>query len=178
MTMPAEQQRDQHLTDEQFADSFLGGDVPAAVEVHLATCEVCRLELGSFAHSMDSFSAAAMKWSETQPSFSPRSWKIGPVRFAVSTRGLFASAGWVMAGVLVLAVSIPVISHRETAVAVRNAASLSVQDDSKEQIDQDNDLMQSVNMALQTEDPSPFREYQITDVTGKRSKEHRGVRVQ
>jgi hypothetical protein len=174
MTMRAEQ----HLTDEQFADSFFGGVMPAEVKAHLDSCEACGVELREFARSMDTFSDAAMAWSEAQPTFSPRSVSIGPVKVATTRRHLFAHAGWVMAGVMVLAVSVPAIWHREHAVvAVRNAA-IANHEDSAEQIEQDNDLMRGVDMALQVNDPSPFREYQIEDVTGKRAKGHHGVRVQ
>ncbi|WP_263378810.1 anti-sigma factor [Granulicella paludicola] len=168
-----------HLTDEQFADSFLGGVVPAEVQAHLDGCEACRQELNGFAQSMDSFSEVAMAWSEAQPTFSPRSLTIGPVKVVTSRRHILAHAGWVLAGVLVLAVSVPAIWHREhQAVAVRQPAPLAVQEDSAEQILQDNDLMQSVDVALQADDPSPFSEYRIEDLTGKRMKDHRGVRVQ
>ncbi len=175
MTMPVEQ----HLTDEQFADSFLGGVVPAEVQAHLDSCETCRHELRGFEVSMDTFSDVAMAWSEAQPKFSPRSVTIGSIKVAVNRRQVFARAGWVMAGVMVLAVSLPTIWHREhAAVAAKNAAPVLIQQDSAEQIAQDNDLMRGVDTALQANDPSPFHEYQIVDVTDKRVKGHRGVRVQ
>lgn len=175
MTMHAEQ----HLTDEQFADSFFGGVMPAQVQAHLDSCEACRLELRNFASSTETFSDAAMAWSEAQPTFSPRSLTIGPIAMATTRRHLFAHASWVMAGMLVLAVSVPAIWHREhAAVALKNAAPSAIQDDSAEQIERDNDLMRGVDMALQTNDDSPFREYRIEDVTGKRPKGHHGVRVQ
>jgi hypothetical protein len=166
----------QHLTDERFAELFMDEAIPAQLQAHLDSCAQCRAELASFSRSVDTFSTAAMRWSEAQPAFSPRSVTLGSLKVATTPRRLFAQVSWVMAGVLVLSVSAPAIWHREHGVvAVRNAASVSVYEDSAEQIARDNDLMQSVNMALQADDPSPFREYQIPNMTGKRPKGRNGV---
>jgi anti-sigma factor RsiW len=168
----------QHLTDDQFADLFMGETAAPQVQAHLASCEQCRAEMAGFTRSVDTFSIAAMGWSEAQPTFSPRSVTLGSLKLATTSRRLFVQAGWVMAGVIVLSVSAPVIWHREhAAVAIHNAVP-AANDDSAQQIAQDNDLMQSVNMALQADDPSPLREYRIPDVTGKQMKGRNGVRSQ
>ena len=172
-------QSQNHLTDEQFADSFLGGVMAEEVQAHIEVCEECRQELKKFAQSLDTFSAVAMAWSEAQPTFGPRSLTIGPMKVVTSTRQLGMSAGWVLAGVMVLAVSLPAIWNREhEVVAVRQAKPSPFSDDSSQQIARDNDLMQSVDIALQADDPSPFNEYHMDDLTGKRVKGHRRVGVQ
>ena len=145
-----------HLTDEQFAECLSGEPPSRETQSHLATCDACRGEVEIFYGAVGDFSEAALDWSKSQPSVSPR---------AVASRpSMAAPLRWALAAVLLLAVGVPAALHRE------HAETESAPGDSPAQIAQDNTLLQSVDVALADSDPSPFREYGIADTPQKNSK--------
>lgn len=148
-----------HLTNDQFAECALELPTPAVAE-HLSSCAQCRAELETFSAAMQGFRATAVHWSEAQP--------------RVSLRGLQAARPhilahphirWAMAAALAAIVALPVVlqgdrSPKNVADAPTPAA---VSDDSPEVIAEDNRLMERVNLALNTPDPSPLDEYDIAE---------------
>jgi hypothetical protein len=145
----------QHLTEDQFAELLSGGTPAPAVAAHLGMCDLCREELNMFLTSVDSLGKAAIEWSRSQPVAHPRTtlWKRD--RFIFSPQ-----LGWAIAGALLLAIGVPAMLHdRRPTASSRGEAAIAASEDSPAQIAQDNRLMESVDSALQSTDPSPFREY-------------------
>jgi anti-sigma factor RsiW len=154
------------LTDDQFAEC-LGGEYPSPeTQAHLACCEACRAEMNLFRGSVDDFSTAAMGWSKSQPVISPRTQAATGAR---SPRPAFryAPLGWAMAAAVALAVGVPLAVHHQHADVTAN---VTAEDDSPAQIAQDNSLLQSVNVALGSADPSPLSEYRLTETKTSKSR--------
>lgn len=153
-----------HLTEEQFAECALTPD-PAS-EAHLATCAPCRAELAAFAAAMNDFGMMATRWSEAQPRVSLRA-----VQQAKPHVLHHPAMRWALAGVLLVAVGVPVVLHGDRAPENANDASTTSQmpvvDDSQAQIDQDNQLMQSVNVALSAPEPPFLAEYGLQPETNR-----------
>ena len=148
----------QHLSNEQFAECLTAEYPQPAVQSHLAGCDACREELGVFMASVDDFSHAALGWSRAKQE-TPR------LALKAARRSLFQPVQWALACVLALAVGVPValhIDHDRAITSAGNAAS----DDSDAQIAQDNRLMQSVDGALDQNDPSPYQEYHLDEPQG------------
>jgi hypothetical protein len=144
-----------HLTDNEFAECLNGTTPTPGIAAHLASCDLCREELTVFLTSVDSLSGAALEWSRSQPVGSPRAdlLRHSPSLFSPSLR-------WAVAAILLLGVSIPAVLHHERRdFPVSPQAALSAPEDSPAQIARDNQLMKSVNIALENTDPSPFSEY-------------------
>jgi predicted anti-sigma-YlaC factor YlaD len=152
-----------HLTDEQFTACVIEGAPPAACREHLAQCEACRREVGTFVEATGDFSAAALAWSEAQPATSLRG--VAGSR----TRG-HAPLGWAVAAGLAVAVSVPLWNHEHRS-PVSSAAAAAAEVPEAE-IAQDNRLLEAVDLALAAPEPSPFREYglQATPETGARAR--------
>lgn len=144
-----------HLTDDDFAGCLAGTTPAPAIAAHLASCDLCREELAVFLTSVDTFSDATLEWSRSQPVGSPRTELLRhiPSLFSPGLR-------WGLAGILLVGVSIPAVLHYERRdLRVNPQAALAGPEDTPAQIAQDNRLMESVNVALESTDPSPFREY-------------------
>jgi hypothetical protein len=159
-----------HLTDDQFAECA-AMEPSAASEAHLLECAQCRQELIGFTASIDEFSRAAFGWSEAQPSVS--------LRAAARPRASdwYAPAGWALAAGLVLAACVPFALHRDRHPNAPAETALSdAPDDSDAQIAEDNRLMQSVNMAIGSNDPSMLREYGLQTTRHARLKTVSGLR--
>ena len=156
-----------HLTDEQFAACLDGTPLQADSQAHLGACDKCRIEMQLFQESMTSFGAAASGWSKSQPVPSLR-----PVVLARPVRSAGLGLQWALAAMLLVGVGVPVLIHtehlnneRRSQAAAEAAAASS---DSDLQIAQDNAMLNSVNMALSSADPSPFQQYDLP--TGPRSR--------
>jgi predicted anti-sigma-YlaC factor YlaD len=148
-----------HLTDDQFTECVIGAP-NAESEAHLLTCADCRQELNRFNASVGDFSRATLAWSEAQPAVSLRAASLSQSRHP-----MFVHARWALAAVFLLIVGVPVVwhgNHSTTVPADTAAVSAAAPDDSDAQIAQDNQLMQSVNVAIGRA-PSPFQEYGLQE---------------
>jgi predicted anti-sigma-YlaC factor YlaD len=154
-----------HLTDEQFAECLTGEMPSAATREHLAVCEACRAEMDMFTSSVKGFDAATMDWSRMRPA--PKlSGKTSERRASVA-----APLGWALATAFALVIGVPVVMHQVSPATTATQTSPSTAlDDSAAQIAQDNKLMASVDVVLNDDEPSPFREYHIADPAARRTK--------
>ena len=143
-----------HLTDEQFAECLTAEYPQPAVQAHLAACDPCREELGVFMASMDDFSHAALGWSRAKQ-------EVPHAKLQNARHTLFAPLQWALACVLALAVGVPVMFHVEHTSQAGKPGMIANVSDSAAQIAQDNRLMQSVDLALDQSDPSPYQEYHL-----------------
>jgi predicted anti-sigma-YlaC factor YlaD len=164
--------RQGHLTDEQFAECVAECAVVAPSpesEAHLRECSACREELARFAASMEDFGRAAFAWSETQPAVSLRA----EARPSVG-RAWMAPAGWAVAAAMLLAAGLPMVIHHDGQPA--ETAVVDGPDDSDAQIAEDNQLMQSVNMAIGVNDSPELRGYGLQTGRHARLKTVSGLR--
>ena len=127
--------------------------------------------MSTFFASVDDFSHAALGWSAAQPAVSPRA-----IVTASARRPFVAVAQWAVAAVVVLMAGGAVVAHRPGSTVAVSAPGIAVVDDSEAQIAQDNQLLESVNVALVGDDPSPFREYRLRETPQKRMKARAEVR--
>jgi anti-sigma factor RsiW len=156
-----------HLSEEAMDDALIG-IATAETEAHLATCDVCRAQVASFQLQMDSFNAATMAWSE-------RKIAAQPIRVDSNVkpwRGVFVpSPAWAMAAIIVLTIAALMLHWNTTHNSIRLASNdtpapavtgiNSTMGDSAIQIEQDNQLLQSVNAALTTADESPAMQFDL-----------------
>ncbi len=158
-----------HLTQEELNDVLIGMSSPEA-EAHLADCAQCRDQVETFLSDMHVFNETSLAWSESRPS--------KPIRVASKSgfRGVASSPlTWALATALLLMVGSPAwlpevdsILHPTAASDNSNVASES--GDSDAQIAQDNDLLRSVNVALNTSEESPISEFGLSEEPAHRSR--------
>ena len=154
MTQP----RSAHLSEEALDDVLIGLGSPES-DAHLAECEVCRGQLEEFRSGMRVFNQASLAWSEARPMRSLRSLVRSKVR-----PGVFAPAGWALAAaVLLMMIGVPVWRHDHRTALIKSTAPAAANEDSPAQIAQDNDLLRSVDEALNTSEASPISEYHLSD---------------
>ena len=150
-----------HLTDDQFTDLLIGGALTQSCRRHLAECVVCRREAEEFTRSVGIFSTTSLAWSRTKPQKSLRTiarWK--------PARAQIAPIGWALTAALLIAVGVPAWNKSHPGQHAQALAAPSAPADSPAEIAQDNQLMQSVNVALNTSDDSPLPDYRF--LTGSR----------
>ncbi len=144
-----------HLTEEQINEYLLFDTTSADCSRHLDACVLCCEEVSRFRDSVYAFNRASIAWSEAQPEVSLR----GRVR-EQPIRSLTYPLRWALACTALLAVGLPLVqreAHRNSPSG--QMASLSAMTDSPAQIREDDQLMQSVEVALADNDPSPVAEY-------------------
>jgi hypothetical protein len=185
------QQISAHLPEEAFYDVLIGLG-SAESHAHLAGCDVCRGHLDEFQSSLQTFNQASLAWSQATSEAHPVPMSMseggaGLRLFArpATRRGIFAPLGWAVATALLLVLGLQVWNRERqpsltanmatgNAVAGNSAidksAKTSMQSDTEAQIAQDNQLLQSVNMALNTSEASPLQEYGLEDELQPRMK--------
>jgi hypothetical protein len=145
-----------HLTNDQFSDLLIGAP-GRDCELHLAECAYCRAELEKFSASVGLFSSTSLAWSETRPAAAAQAasrWQ--------NMRWAYAPVGWALAVSVAIMVGVPAwrADHPAPAPysAVNSPASI---EDSPADIARDNALLESVNVALNTNEDSPLPEYRL-----------------
>jgi hypothetical protein len=180
------QQISAHLPEEAFYDVLIGLG-SAESQAHLAGCDVCRGHLDEFQSSLQTFNQASLAWSQATSEARPVPMSMseggaGLRLFArpATRRRIFAPLGWAVATALLLVLGLQVWNREHqpsltgnttTGNAVsNNSIQTATQGDSAAQIAQDNQLLQSVNMALNTSEASPLQEYGLEDELQPRMK--------
>jgi hypothetical protein len=158
-----------HLSQEAVNDVLIGMASPEA-EAHLAACAHCRKQVSQFQTDMDIFNETSLAWSEARPSkpirVAPRSALREVVRSPLT---------WALAAALLLMAGVPEWRPRldsilHPASVSENSTSANGSLDSEAQIAQDNDLLQSVNVALNSNEESPINEYGLSEEPAQRSR--------
>jgi hypothetical protein len=169
-----------HLSDEQFSDCALGMEPVGDAAAHLSACSECTEELARFGASMTEFSAAALGWSESRSPMSLRQLGLK----ASSPHPRFAIASWALAAGFLLAVGVSTVTHREHRGAADGGSAAvaspvgEVADCSEAEIAQDNKLLQDVNMAIGSGEPSPVSQYRLSQTDVAPSRQHMGAGIQ
>jgi predicted anti-sigma-YlaC factor YlaD len=146
-----------HLSEEAIHDVLIGLSSPES-DAHLAVCSICRSQVKEFHSEVDLFNRASLAWSEARPSTTLRSAARPRVRSI-----LFAPFGWALAAMALLAIGVPVWNHHHRPSLNSASAPVSAQEDSEAQIAQDNELLRSVDMALNENEEPPISEYHLSD---------------
>lgn len=153
-----------HLSDEALNDVLIGMASPAA-ESHLADCPLCRGKVENFQSDLGAWNATTLQWSET------RAERAGSIQLhRARRRQPLAAMGWALAAVALIAIAIPV--GRESGIfnPHHDTAVVTPPEDSETQIAQDNELLKAVNAAINPDEMSPLKEY---DLFGRPHPRHR-----
>jgi predicted anti-sigma-YlaC factor YlaD len=154
-----------HLSEEAIDDVLIGLGSPES-DAHLAACSHCRGQLEQFRSEMNLFNQASLAWSKAKSATILRAAPRPKARPALP-----APAGWVLAAAALLAIGLPVWNHAHRSPAgdasdyasTYAPAPASPAGDSEAQIAEDNDLLRSVNAALNSNEVSPISEYHLSD---------------
>ena len=145
-----------HLTNDQFTEMLMTGITAPVCENHLAGCALCREELAVFSDSVGLFTTTSLAWSESKPAQSLRMTASRQVRKAA-----YAPLRWALAAAVVVGVAVPVWNYEQRPAANPVTTAALASDDSPAEIAQDNALLQSVNVALNSDEGSPLPEYHL-----------------
>ncbi|GGH10907.1 hypothetical protein [Silvibacterium dinghuense] len=142
-----------HLTEEELHDALI--DLNSAETArHLALCAMCRSKLEVFQADMEAFNTASLAWSEARSITTPMIEL--PRR---KQHGLFPGAAWTLA-TLMLVTGIVTLRYDHLSLRRAHVGNTAAQDNDS-QIAQDNDLLQAVDSAINADDVSPMREYNV-----------------
>jgi hypothetical protein len=163
------QEQPAHLTEEAINDVLIGLASPQS-KAHLAACSDCSNQIKGFHLGMKAFNQTTLAWSEARPNETAR-----PVLDARPRRVATSPFAWALAAVLMVAIGIPVWNHNHqsassTASIQEMNQSSSATSDTEAQIAQDNELLRSVDVALNENEESPISEYHLLEAPHPRSR--------
>jgi hypothetical protein len=146
----------EHLSEEALDDVLIGIGSPKS-KAHLVACSRCSDTLRQFQAKMGRFNQASLAWSEARPV--PGAMNKAVARLNAKPRGAIAPLSWAMAVAVVAAFGFQIWTYEFHRPSTPPVASVSPSVDSEVQIAQDNQLLQSVNAALNASDVLPASEY-------------------
>ncbi len=165
-----------HLSEEAMDDLLIGLG-SAESRAHLALCAECGSRVKEFHAGVEAFNQASLAWSEARPyarrQAAPRQ-AVPP--WSAHWGGVWQWSG-ALAAMLLLAIGISIWSHHPSS---QNQAALPTpaQADSEAQIAQDNDLLRSVNVALQEGEEPPVNAYNLMEAPHPRLRARPELRKQ
>jgi uncharacterized protein HemX len=121
---------------------------------------------------MKAFNQATLAWSEAKPQAKLDTVAKRRVHWIAAS-----PLSWALAAALLLAVGFPGWRHVQPA-AKHASVPAPAHEDSEAQIAQDNDLLQSVNVALNQGEESPVAVYHLSEAPHPRSKTRPELRTQ
>jgi hypothetical protein len=149
-----------HLSEEAINDVLIGLGSPNGEE-HLAACSFCRSRVETFQADMQAFNQTSLAWSEALPMPA-----LDKARIAKPGRWIVSPLSWALAAALLIAVGLPLwnTQHRHSPAESANRASdtAASPSNSDAQIAQDNELMRSVDVALNESEDSPVSAYHLS----------------
>jgi hypothetical protein len=157
-----------HLTEEAL-DDLLIGLASVESEAHLTECAACRAKVQALGAHLDAFDHASLAWSQARSEALPA---IGPAASAKakSIWTALAPLEWAVATAVFLLLALPVWNRSQLPAPVSSAVAAPTAGDSEAQIAEDNDLLKSVDAALNTNDASPIAEYDLIEQPHSHSK--------
>jgi hypothetical protein len=150
-----------HLSEEALNDALIGLSFPEP-DAHLAVCGFCRGQLEAVRTDLQAFNRTSLAWSEARLEARPAK-SIGAAARLKVHHAMRAPLGWALAAAVLLAIGVPVWNHDYRASLKYGSAPALAPEDSAAQIAQDNDLMRSVDTALNAPEASPIREYNLSN---------------
>ena len=164
----------EHLSEEALDDFLIGLNSPES-EMHLAVCPLCRDKVHTFRSDLKTFNSASLSWSESKPLLdlrplvahpSPKAWLNAP---GLATR-------WAMALVMLLLLGGALLRYQRYAGQENNASVAPHIVDDEAQIAQDNQMLQSVEMALNDNETPAIAEYHLSDAPQPHLKARSGLK--
>ena len=178
------QQISAHLSEEAFDDLLIGLG-SAESEAHMATCDICRQQFVEFRLHVKTFNQASLAWVESKIEQAPEASRGLALRMESSKSGqrrlfiprMSSPFGWAVATVLLLALGLQVWNReRQSSLSANgigdHTTQTSAQIDSEAQIAQDNQLLQSVNLALTASETSPLQDFGLENELRPRPQSH------
>jgi anti-sigma factor RsiW len=160
-----------HLSEEAVNDVLIGlGSLES--KAHLGVCSICSSRVKEFRSEVNAFNRATLAWSEARPRATLDEDERRRVRWIAAS-----PLSWALAAALLLAVGFPVWNHLKPAADNASVPS-PLHEDSQTQIAQDNDLLNSVNVALNEGEESPVAVYQLSEAPHPRLKARPELRKQ
>ena len=151
-----------HLSEAALNDLLIGLGSEES-EAHVAACPECRSRVEEFQSTVQAFHTTSMAWTQYRSEFRATARITPPARVKVR----YAQLGWALAVASLLAIGIPTwnANHRrmENVATTSLSAKVAASADSEAQIAQDNELLRSVNLALNSEEESPVSEYHLLE---------------
>lgn len=157
-----------HLSQEALDDVLIGLG-SAESHAHLAVCFECRAQVETFRGDISLFNAASMAWSKSRPQL--------PVRERQAPRVPAAIVGWAVSAAAMAGMAFGIWHHHSPAPPSQANTVQSLPVDSEAQIVQDNQLLQAVNAAINTDEASPIDEYKILESPRPNTKAHSKKRM-
>jgi hypothetical protein len=146
-----------HLSEEALNDVLIGLGSREA-EDHLAECASCSAKVQGFQAGVDAFNESSLAWSEA------RSRSMAGIDVRQRQRRIqYAAMGWAAAAILLLAVAIPVWRSGSYFGIRNNTVQIVPPEDSQGQIEEDNELLKAVNVAINENDVSLTNEKQLLE---------------
>jgi hypothetical protein len=164
-----------HLSEEAINDVLIGLASPES-KAHLAACSICSSRVKEFHSEMNDFNLTTLAWSEARPEARPQA-RLDPVAKPWVRRIAASPLSWTLAAALLLAVGFPLWNHLRPAPNNASAQTTAPQDN-EAQIAQDNDLLQSVNVALNQTEESPIAVYHLSEAPHPRLRRRPELRKQ
>jgi len=145
-----------HLSEEALNDVLIGLGSPGD-EAHLVACPACRARRADFRAQVQAFGESSLAWSEARAAAMPR-----PSKWQAARRVPIPALGLALAAMLLVAVAAPLWHHFNSSGPSSSGAvvpPVSASGDSEAQIAQDNELLRSVDVALNTDAVAPLNPY-------------------
>jgi hypothetical protein len=153
-----------HLSEEAVNDVLIGLSSPAS-EAHLAVCSICSGRVKEFHSEMEAFNQTTLAWSEARPMARLHTAPASKIQ-----QTMFSPLGWALAAALLVAVGFPAWNHYHQFSLNNASVPAAAPEDTEAQIAQDNDLLRSVNVALNENEESPISEYHLSEAPHLHSK--------
>jgi hypothetical protein len=145
-----------HLSEEALNDVLIGLASPDA-NAHVAFCELCRRQVEQFRDDMRLFDETSLAWSKSKAANKIRVLPPWGLRQAI-----LAPVGWAMAAAVLVMLAIPSLIQHRSDQHGPVATTGTEYGDSAAQIAQDNELLRSVDIALNPNEDSTLHEYGLS----------------
>jgi hypothetical protein len=145
-----------HLSEDALHDVLIGmGSVES--REHLATCESCRWKVQEFSSDLQTFNEASLRLSRSKPLLNLRSLVVTP-----TAAPWFRSPRWAVALLVLLLLGAATLRYqRHSAPGAGPQPPVLI--DNEAQIEEDNQMLRSVEMALNDNVSPIVAEYHLSD---------------
>ncbi len=149
----------EHLSEAEVEEALLGFASDDRTQ-HAKTCAACRGKIDDFKETMALFNEASMGWSQAKSNSLSRDLAGHRTPFRVSMTFVWSSAS---AAVLIIAgiVGLGMHQHEQTLTAA-TASGRQVSSGDANEIASDNAMLQEIDAAINTSEPSPAEVYRTT----------------
>ena len=152
-------EKEVHLTNEQFATLMLGDALDIEGQKHIGHCAACKTEASKFAASVNLFATSSLDWSDN----TTQRGSLALIYSKQRRQRIFLPMALALAMLLLMVGGIPLWQEHKEALTGKVTVSQPSQGDTPSQVAEDNQLMQSVNVVLSSNQGSPLAEYRLAE---------------